>query len=188
MKQLTRSDIRKFITQTPNRKLSLRPELLTSGGIPRPMHGVNPRTILGREWWNSVRKLAYQSTKFHCVTCGRLAESLIEAHEVFDIDYLLGRMEFKEIVPLCWFCHSFIHRGRLDALYDVDVIDPRMYLAAVKHGNVTLMENGLKFEPYSGPQAEWEDWRMILFGKEYLPIYKSLEEWKTKFERWEHNA
>src|SRR5678815_897106 len=79
--------------------VKLRPEILLQQQIPQPMHGVAPRTVLGDKWWNAERTAAYKSTAFHCLACGvhkSCAEyhKWLEAHEQYEIDYLLGRMTY----------------------------------------------------------------------------------------------
>jgi len=36
------------------------PELLLHPNIPKPLHGVNPRSILGQQWWDVISVTSYQ--------------------------------------------------------------------------------------------------------------------------------
>jgi len=153
------------------------PGVLLCPRIPEPLHGVNPRTILGASWWNQTRRDAYKSTLFHCLACGvakykiRKGPQWLEGHEIYSIDYLLGRMEYLETVPLCHYCHSYIHSGRLSALFDEGQITHATYAAIIQHGDRVLRKAGLAQPlPYVGPAAEWGDWRLVLKGKEYPPL------------------
>lgn len=163
-----------------------RPEILTSPNIPQPMHGLAPRTILGENWWNRTRRACYKSTNFHCIACGvhkyqARNRQWLEGHEVYDIDYLLGRMTFVEVVPLCTFCHNYIHDGRLRWLLETGKVHHAKYAAIIQHGDKVLREAGLIRETYNGPTADWEDWRLVIDGAEYEPLYKSFEDWRREF-------
>lgn len=92
----------------------IRLELLTHPHIPRVMAGVNPRTILGREWWDVVRKQAYLANNYNCCTCGGNPDDRpLDAHKVYHFDYMNKVMTFVEVVALCKDCHVFIHSGCL---------------------------------------------------------------------------
>lgn len=153
-----------------------RPNILLSPRIPEPLHGVNPRTILGSAWWNETRRTAYKSTLYHCITCGVAKQSIrkgpkwLEGHELYTIDYLLGRMEYVETVPVCHYCHGYIHSGRLNALFDEGQITHATYAAIIQHGDRVLRKVGLPmYLPYDGPMADWDAWRLVVNGKEYWP-------------------
>src|SRR6185295_5669264 len=64
---------------TPVRKI-LKPEILCHPHIPKPLHGVAPREIMGDDWWNSERQLVYASTDYHCAACG-IHKSQAKKHE-----------------------------------------------------------------------------------------------------------
>ena len=165
-----------------------RPEVLLSPQIPKPMHQLAPRTILGAKWWNDTRKAAYASTNYHCIACGvhktqAQYRSWLECHEVYRIDYLAGRMTYLEAVPLCHLCHCYVHTGRMQALLDRGEVHQAKFTAAMIHGDRILRVAGLKrLDPYEGPFAEWGKWRLILNGKEYKPIFKTYEDWCKHFD------
>lgn len=177
-----------------------RPEILLGANIPKPMHGLAPRVVLGTSWWNKERKKAYASTHYRCLACGvhkfyAQYREWLEGHEVYNIDYAKGRMTYVEAVPLCHFCHNFIHDGRLRALLERGQIPHGKYSAIISHGNRVLAEAGLTKMSYeerdlaytngvlNGSVATWNTWRLAVFGKEYEPIYKSYEEWLGYNER-----
>lgn len=163
-----------------------RPEILLSPQIPKPMHCVAPRIVLGKEWWDKTRKTAYASTNWHCLACGVYRRSNkagpLHGHEFYTIDYLMGRMYYQETVPLCNYCHDFIHLGRLEMLRRIGIVTDEYYQRVVTHGNWTLKTLGItKPLPYDGPMADWGDWRMVAFEKEYYPRFKNESEWATYF-------
>lgn len=164
------------------------PEILVCDSIPKPMHGVAPRVVFGQKWWDKTRRKAYKSTTFHCKACGvskfnAKGRTWLEAHEVYEVDYLLGRMVYIKTVPLCHYCHSYIHSGRLLSCVESGEIKASKFVAVQQHGDSVLGMAGLrKPDSYSGPEADWEDWRLVIDGREYKGIYKSFEHWKRVFD------
>jgi len=174
----------------------LRPEVLLCPNTPKPMHGIAPRVILGQKWWDATRKAAYQSTDLHCVACGTPKHKVkgsrkhLEGHEIYDVDYQRGTLTYIETVPLCPYCHMYIHDGRLLALMQKKVLTQRKFTAVIQHGDSVLKAAGLnrptKFSRdeaiisaiSNGKVAEWAEWRLILKGKTYPPKFKTLKEWE----------
>jgi hypothetical protein len=155
------------------------------------MHGVVPRIILGRSWWDKTRREIYKSTDNHCLACGdakmevKGSNKWLEAHEMYSINYKRGRMKLIEVVPLCPYCHSYIHEGRLRSLLELGEIPHNKFAAIIQHGDAILQEAGLRRESYEVrdhelsliKSARWEDWRLELNGKLYPPIYESYAHW-----------
>jgi hypothetical protein len=164
-----------------------RPELLLLPNIPKPMHRVAPREILGSKWWNETRQAAYRSTSYHCLACGvykmdALFRQWLEGHEVYEIDYVHGRMVYVETVPLCHCCHNYSHDGRLQALLGQGKVSQAKFVAIIQHGDGVLFRAGLrKVISYDGPCAEWKKWWLVLNGKQYPPHFKTFEQWKQAF-------
>lgn len=172
----------------------LRPEVLVGPNIPKPLHGVAPRTVLGAKWWNATKKAAYAYTDNRCLACGTHASACkyrqwMEAHEVYDIDYVAGRMLYVETVPLCHLCHCYIHDGRLRWLMFIGKLHFGKFAQVMQHGDKVLTEAGLPPRlPYevrdlqfvegiiTGSYAAWLNWRLVVDGKEYPPTkYESHE-------------
>lgn len=98
--------------------MKLRPELLQHPNIPKPMHGLNPRTLLGKDWWDTTRFRVQKEQGYVCAACGTEKRNAwpnawLECHEDYTIDYANGRIEINDFVALCPACHKFIHSGRL---------------------------------------------------------------------------
>lgn len=167
----------------------LRPEVLLSGQIPKPMHSVAPRIVLGQAWWNKVRKEAYEATEFHCVACGIAKRHAkyhrwLEGHELYKIDYSAGRMTYLECCALCYSCHTFIHSGRMQALLDRCEMSPEKFRDIITHGERVLRLVKLELPiPYNGPCAHWTTWRLIVEGKEYKPKFESFEAWESHWSK-----
>ena len=97
----------------------LRP-LIAMPNIPRPLHGVNPRTILGTSTWNHMRKFCYNKAEDTCEICGTKPENLRHrhGHEVYEIDYAKGTAKFHRVYCVCSLCHlGCIHTGRALTLW-----------------------------------------------------------------------
>lgn len=168
------------------------PKLLLGCNIPKPLHGVAPRVVLGTPWWDKVRREAYESTNFHCKACGiskyQTKQGVLDAHERYEVDYLSGKLYYIEAVPLCKDCHNFIHDGRLQWLLDTRKIRHQEFTRIIRHGNTVLREAGLvrltaaervvelKSLIANGALAAWEDWRLVVDGKEYPPKFKTEAE------------
>jgi glycerol-3-phosphate cytidylyltransferase-like family protein len=98
------------------------------------------------------------------------------------VDYIVGRATYLETVPLCHYCHSYIHRGRLEAILEAKEITQAKYVAIVQHGDAILRQAKLiKPAQHGGGDVAWVKWRMIIDGKEYKPKIRSLKAWKKKF-------
>lgn len=166
----------------------IRPEILLHPNIVKPLHGLAPREIKGKSWWDKQRQIAYQSTDFHCAACGihksrAKYHKWLEAHELYEFDYPRGQMIFKEIVPLCHSCHNFIHSGRLQILFDKGEIEEEKYLDIMDHGNLIIKKHKLIKPAPPVVIAPWEKWRLIFEGKEYAGKFKNFAAWKSHYNR-----
>jgi hypothetical protein len=172
-----------------NKPKFLRPELLRHGQIPRPMAGVAPRVVLGQDWWDIERRKAYAANNYCCWACG--STDMLEAHEIFDIDYLAKTMTFVEISALCSLCHAFIHIGRTRIVSTL-----AEFKKTVLHGHKVLRKAKLKANwglrsvlseelwaipvrvncdvPPTLPKTMgWSTWRMIIAGNKYPPKFRN---------------
>lgn len=174
------------------------PAILLCPNVPKPLHGVNPRTILGDNWWNRTRREAYASTNYRCKACGvhktkAKYHAWLEGHEWYIIDYEAGLMTYTHTVPLCHFCHNYIHDGRMRNLLRKGDLHHSKYAQIIKHGDEVLRQAGLS--RLSGVDrdaaireaildnriARWDEWRLSLFGKLYPPKYKDAAHWEQAF-------
>lgn len=112
------------------------PPLLLHPMLPPPLHGVNPRTAMGQQKWDKLRRQAYAKYGLCCWACER--KDRLEAHECFHVDWHSGTCQFKGVVALCNWCHSFIHRGRLDMLVRQRQLSSRKRNAILKYGKSVL--------------------------------------------------
>lgn len=187
--------LRKRVRRLP---LKTRPDILLGPNVPKPMHGVVPREILGPTWWNETRRAAYASTHYRCLACGvykfdAFCKQWLEGHELYDVDYEAGTWTYVETVPLCHYCHNYIHDGRLQAILDCRDITYAKYAAIIQYGDRVLAEAGLKRLTHKEREnvlieamldnrvASWSSWRLILKGKEYPPKFKTPQQWEKAF-------
>lgn len=199
-------DIDKIIISN-GKVFKLDPSILTHPHIPKPLHEVNPRNIMGNEEWDKTRKKAYASTDDHCIACGihkteAKGPKWMEAHEFYEIDYTKGEVKIKKIIPLCHYCHNFIHSGRLQMIIGkektkkevVDILDHgfsilegtgiKAFYATVNLANALGVDTR-GVEPYEPQDSSipWGRWRMVWKSKKYPPKYKTYEEWLEKYGR-----
>lgn len=166
----------------------MNPEILCHPNIPKPLHGVAPRVIMGKEWWDENRQRAYKRAGYCCEACGiPKAEAKyhqwLEAHEYYTYDYQKGTVTFSHLVALCHACHNFIHNGRMQMLVQRGEMSQEKYDDIMEHGisvikehNLTQKYNNRHSEPF---RAAWKDIKLIFNGTEYGPSTKSFTEWQV---------
>jgi hypothetical protein len=166
----------------------MRPEILLQPNIPKPLHGLAPRTVLGGEWWEATKFNALLLAGGYCRACGVNVAALgrgfrLECHEVYKIDYKRGRMYYQETLAICSDCHEYIHDGRLWCLLQKKQITKREYNLVMKHGRATLRMAGFKyFKPvYPLTSASWSKWRLVVNEVEYGPAFRNEKEWRKAY-------
>lgn len=124
----------KYVTEwKPPEGDDLRP-LIAMPNIPKPLHGVAPRTVLDRRTWDHMRKFAYTKANDTCEICGYKPDNLRQrhGHEVYEIDYKKGIAKFVRVFCVCSLDHlGCIHTGRAITLYKQgNPLYPREFLLA----------------------------------------------------------
>lgn len=163
------------------------PRVLLMPNIPKPLHGLNPRTILGNTWWNKTKAKAFKETRNHCKGCGVHKDKAeikkgLEGHEQYRVNYKTGRMTYLNTIPLCYCCHNYVHYGRLEMLLLSKKITREHYYRILDYGDMTLMIWGLSKKIDNIPdRIPWNNWRLILKGKAYKPLFKSFKEWEEHY-------
>ncbi len=160
--------------------LFTRPELLAHPTLPEPLHGLNPRTIMGKKKWDEVRLKTYAVNNYHCFACGKYAphngkvfstEQKLHAHECYEFDYKSCSATLIEIVALCPLCHDGIHLQRSQALYAKGIIDESYMYAIYSNKEMVL---GLD-------DSSWGKWNLEYKGKKHYSKFKNREEWEGKY-------
>ncbi len=89
--------------------------------IPTSLHGKNPRTHFGREWWDAARKSAYAKAGYRCEICGgRGSSHPVELHERYSYDEHARPpvQRCTGLIVLCPACHAVKHLYRTSAVAD----------------------------------------------------------------------
>lgn len=167
-----------------------RPTILLHPQIPKPLHGLNPRSILGKQWWDMKRQESYATHNYRCWACGIHKRSAryhqwLEAHECYQFDYAKGTARMIEITALCHSCHNYIHDGRMLHELDAGKMTEEKYEQILSHGDDLLEGIWCTSNPYiidDSDTADWEEWRLIIEGKEYRSRFKSHEEWQRFYQ------
>lgn len=168
--------------------IKTRPELLLHPNVPKPLHGMSPRELKGKEWWDKVRQQVYKDANYRCQCCGvkkedALFHKWLEAHETYDYDYKNGIATVKEIVALCHACHSYIHSGLLMVRYKNGEINHNKFFTIIAHGDKILKDSGLSNPQIPEEIAEWSMWKIVIDGEEFPTKWKSFEHWRCHYGR-----
>lgn len=158
-----------------------RPELLLHLPIPRPLHSISPRNIMGSTWWDTQKLIMHIHNKDRCAACGRVHKDGVEAHECYDIDYKRHIATFREIVGLCYKCHKYIHPGYMKGLIEAGEMSVHEMEDIIDRGDKILAKAGLSKE-FKYPQLEtWSNWRLIFDKKEYKPKFTNYADWRKHY-------
>lgn len=152
------------------------PRILLDAGPPKALYKVNPRLILGEEWWNAKRKKAYSDFMNCCAACG-VSYVKLEAHELYTVDKRKGKIFLRDIVPLCGDCHSFVHQDLHKALIKKGAMKFSEVQRILERGKAILRKHKIydKRKNPNDSSVPFENWRLVLGGKEYAPIFENNE-------------
>lgn len=107
--------------------------LLTMPNVPKPLHGLPPRVIMGKSTWDHVRKRCYFEAGYKCEICGcEPPKGQLHAHELYSYDWKAGTGKFERCIAICKQDHDFIHSGRLiTMLKNNNILYPKEYVLGV---------------------------------------------------------
>lgn len=113
-------------------------QILAGPNLVKPLHGMNPRTIMGDNAWGKLRKRTYYLANYKCQICGEDCSSpgAMDAHELYSINYVTGEARFAKVIGICKNCHNFYHSGRMFTLCKNKnpLYQPEKVLSIVEHG------------------------------------------------------
>ncbi len=165
------------------------PELLEQPLIPPPLHGLNPRTIMGKTAWDEERRRVYRKYGFTCAACGvngRDAFPLtrLEAHERFRVDHPARTMELIGMEPVCPACHAFVHGGLLEIRLHSGQVSRALGRRILEHGvgvlgriGGTVPQAALRVAK-PPPPTPWAGWRLLWEGRAYPSPYPTEGDWR----------
>lgn len=177
------------------------PHILEQAPIPMPLHGLNPRTLMGVSAWDKERRRIYALHDYRCAACGadkseRLFKRSLEAHENYRIDWSRRVMSLVDIQPLCHACHAFVHVGLMEV---------RMASGSLSrdHAKIIVSRAARILEATSGsmshpaarlagrlgvnhacavaraaPEAPWDGWTLEWEGRTYKSLYPTYSAYK----------
>lgn len=107
--------------------------LITMPNVPKPLHLLPPRNIMGKAAWDKTRKRCYFDAGYKCEICGaEPAKGSVHAHELYSYDYTAGTGTFERCIAVCKDCHMAIHSGRLLTMYKHgNPLYPRSYVLRI---------------------------------------------------------
>lgn len=158
--------------------------IIAMPNIPRPLHLINPRNILGSTTWTHMRKACYAAADMTCEICGKKQDrGYCDCHELYDIDYEHGVSTFVRTICLCRKCHRYgIHSGRCITLFKNG--NPLMTKEALLDGAENVFRLVANYNK-KNPEA---DLRVYINFLEYLrceelrePMEKLIEKYNIKF-------
>jgi hypothetical protein len=183
---------------TPKTPQTLKPQLLGQANIPKPLHGINPRTIMGASKWAKHRQVIVQNNPY-CKSCGA-SNCALDLHEDYEIDYNNCIMKIRDYVPLCKSCHSFIHSGLLRVWVSEKTVSIQAARDILQHGISICAQHCIRIfagtallaKELSVPlgsvrswtpkmKSEWGSWKLLYDGKEYPGM--SYFEWSRNYGR-----
>ena len=167
----------------------LKPHLLFHPPLPKPMHGLNPRTIMGQAWWDEKRNEAAEKNNQCCWACGIPKQEAkyrqwLEGHESYIIDYENGIMELDEIVSLCHSCHNYIHSGLLKIKLHKGEINEDQYEYIIQRGNFIIKK--LPTPPILNLENEEKNflkWQLRIDSEVFSSLFKNEQEWYEYYNR-----
>jgi hypothetical protein len=158
--------------------------------IPKPLHGINLRTTLGKYRWKQLRQSITAERDLCCDTCGKKVESYsaLSGHEewTYDTSQTPAVARVKGILLSCWHCHACDHfpltlilerEGQITA---EGVEEAIAHFCAVNHVGRDGFEQHLR-----AAMAEWDRLSELEWRVDFGPFAGLVDEQRTAL-RLEH--
>ncbi len=151
---------------------------------------------MGQRRWNEVRREVFNKNNDCCWACGVHQEKAkpkpwLAAHELYNVEYLKGRMALREIVGLCGLCHDFVHKRRLATLADNGQASSEYLNKVLMHGTkITTKHNprpwwnvNKQVEGMALSRVKWRGWYLEHEGRKHYSRFKDKTEHRRYYER-----
>lgn len=161
--------------------------LLTMPNLPKPLHTVCPRNIVGGPTWEKMRKRGYYTANYKSEISGEDGSTpgALHFHEAYDIDYEKGVSTFKRGFAITPLEHVyFIHSGRAITLYKKKnpLYSANKLLEGAEHG-FKLIHDWNVAHPDKPPLKAYQTFLKYLRFEELAPRVEELIS-KYKIEFW----
>ncbi len=160
-------------------------KILTGPNVPTPLHGMNPRTVMGVTAWDHMRKRCYYEAGYKCQACGKvLGKGQCHAHELYTINYITGESKFSRVVCLCEMCHvRGYHSGRMLTMFKKG--NPLMPKAKVLEGVENLFRLLHEYNEAHPDEPDLRAYATFIDYAKWPPIreemLKLIEKYNIKF-------
>ena len=149
-------------------------EILAQTILPICLHGVNPRTIMGKHSWDTVKKQTQQLANNHCMICEKFVAhkpgDWLECHEHYEFDCEQLEATLKCFVCICSDCHHFIHQGRLRCLVQEGKVSKTECDRIIERGDSMLASAGLSKNDLPNEYIMNPHWTLLYNGKRFAKL------------------
>lgn len=155
--------------------------LITMPNVPRPLHGLPPRKIMGATAWDRMRKRCYFDAGYKCEICGvDPPKGQLHAHELYTYDWMEGTGKFERCIAICKRDHDFIHSGRLVTLHKQgNPLYSKSYVLGV-------VEKGFKLiHDYNEAHPDKEKLKVYATFLEYLKVPDLAQEMSELIDKYD---
>lgn len=166
--------------------------LLTMPNVPRPLHALNPRSLMGKEEWDKQRAECYEKANGKCEICGYQCEKL-QAHELYSYNYESCAGVYKRLIALCDKCHRSIHSGRLVTMTKEGNVPVYYFFQIVEHTFSLISEynkkNNTELRLYDSflqaiKNPDLADKMKMLIKKYNIKFYEPIKLKKSDWPKW----
>ncbi|GEK38296.1 hypothetical protein ACFFRT_12920 [Enterococcus thailandicus] len=146
--------------------------VLTQPVVPKALHYINPRKIMGEAKWKKLRKEYQIKADHHCMICKEYVKHVpgdwLELHEKYDYDFDKLIQRLTGYISICHSCHAYIHEGLLNVQLRKGEVTESYVQAILDRGDNLLREFNLEKIQYPNRKIfENPDWQLEFDGNFY---------------------